>query len=147
MAVLTVTIKEEVTLNGSLKTFENVHTETVDDIFHRIYGVLHTAESELLAFGSADAGGTFSDSDVDYLRITNLDSTNFVTLRILDSTGGVGNEKEYFVKIEAGDSFILNNSVMDGNVTGGGLASFDPIDSIHAKADTATVNVEILALA
>ena len=89
MAVLTVTIKEEVTLNGSLKTFENVHTETVDDIFHRIYGVLHTAESELLNFSTADAGGVFSDSDLDYLRITNLDSANFITVRVLGSSKSI----------------------------------------------------------
>lgn len=141
MAVLTVTIKEEVTLNGSLKTFENVHSETVEDIFHRIYGVLHSAESELLNFASADAGGVFSDSDLDYLRITNLDSNNFVMLRVL------GNSKEYFVKIEAGDSLILNNSIMDANATGSQSFSSGNIDSIKAQADTATVNLEILALA
>tara|TARA_R100000773_G_C4207850_1_gene108193 strand:+ start:278 stop:703 length:426 start_codon:yes stop_codon:yes gene_type:complete len=141
MAVLTVTIKEEVTLNGSLKTFENVHTETVDDIFHRIYGVLHTAESELLNFSTADAGGVFSDADLDYLRITNLDSTNFITVRVL------GNSEEYFVKIEAGDSLILNNSIMDANATGSQSFSSGNIDSIKAQADSATVNVEILALA
>lgn len=141
MAVLTVTIKEEVTLNGSLKTFENVHSEVVDDIFHRIYGVLHTAESELLNFASADAGGVFSDADLNYLRVTNLDSTNFVMLRVL------GNSQEYFVKIEAGDSFILNNSIMDANASGGATFSSDNIDIIKAKADTATVNLEILALA
>ena len=141
MAVLTVTIKEEVTLNGSLKTFENVHTETVDDIFHRIYGVLHTAESELLNFSTADAGGVFSDGDLDYLRITNLDSTNFITVRVL------GSSKEYFVKIEAGDSPILNNSIMDANATGSQSFSSGNIDSIKAQADSATVNVEILALA
>jgi len=141
MAVLTVTIKEEVTLNGSLKTFENVHTETVNDIFHRIYGVLHTAESELLNFASADAGGVFSDGDLNYLRITNLDSTNFVTLRVL------GNSEEYFVKIEKGDSFILNNSIVDANASGGATFSSGNIDIIKAKADSATVNLEILALA
>jgi len=141
MAVLTVTIKEEVTLNGSLKTFENVHSETVEDIFHRIYGVLHTAESELLNFASADAGGVFSDADLNYLRITNLDSTNFVMLRFL------GNSEEYFVKIEAGDSFILNNSIMDANASGGATFSSDNIDSIKGQADSATVNLEILALA
>lgn len=141
MAVLTVTIKEEVTLNGSLKTFENVHTETVNDIFHRIYGVLHTAESELLNFASADAGGVFSDADLNYLRITNLDSTNFVMLRVL------GNSEEYFVKIEKGDSFILNNSIVDANASGGATFSSGNIDIIKAKADSATVNLEILALA
>jgi len=141
MAVLTVTIKEEVTLNGSLKTFENVHSETVNDIFHRIYGVLHTAESELLNFASADAGGVFTDGDLNYLRITNLDSTNFVTLRVL------GGSEEYFVKVEAGDSFILNNSIMDANASGSQSFSSGNIDIIKCEADSATVNLEILALA
>jgi hypothetical protein len=141
MAVLTVTIKEEVTINGSLKTFENISTEIVNDIFHRIYGVLHTAESEVLSFSSADAGGVFSDADLDYLRITNLDSTNFVTLRVSNSG------EEYFVKIEPGDNFLLGNSLVDANAAGSATVSFAAIDSIKAQADTATVNIEILAFA
>ena len=85
MAVLTVTIKEEVTLNGSLRTFTNTHTETVDDVYHRIYDVAFGSgnEVDLLKFGTAD-GGTIADSDLDYLRITNLATANFVTHRDRD---------------------------------------------------------------
>ena len=143
MAVLTVTIKEEVTLNGSLRTFENVHTETVDDLFHRIYEVGFGSgnEVELLNFGATADGGTVADADLDYLRITKLDSTNFVTIRVL------GASKEYAVKVEAGDSFILNNSVLDANATGSATLTLSNIDSIKAYADTAACKLEILAFA
>ena len=142
MAVLTVTIKEEVTLNGSLRTFTNTHTETVDDIYHRIYDVAFGSgnEVDLLKFGTAD-GGTIADSDLDYLRITNLATANFVTLRIL------GSSQEYAVKLEAGDSFILNNSVMDANATGSATITLANIDNIKAYSDTAASQVEILAFA
>lgn len=142
MAVLTVTIKEEVTINGNRHVFENVHTETVSDIFQRVYGVRHVAESELLSFDTAVSGIAFRDSTLEYLRITNLDSTNFVNIRITDAND------EYFVKLEAGDSFLLNNSVLDVNddvASGAATVSYTNIDSIKAQADTATCNVEIVA--
>ena len=49
-----------------------------------------TAEQSLLLFDTAAAAGQFADSTVDYLRITNLDGTNFVSLRVT-----AGND-EYF---------------------------------------------------
>ena len=97
-------------------------------------------EVDLLKFGTAD-GGTIADSDLDYLRITNLAAANFVTLRIL------GNSEEYAVKLEAGDSFILNNSVMDANATGSATLTLANIDNIKAYSDTAASQVEILAFA
>ena len=73
MAVLTVTIKEEVTLNGSLRTFENVHTETVDDLFHRIYEVGAPVSSRIFPVGWLRCNGipyTVYISDGTYSQIT-----------------------------------------------------------------------------
>jgi len=94
-----------------------------------------------LNFGATADGGTVADADLDYLRITNLDATNFVTIRVL------GASKEYAVKIEAGDSFVLNNSVLDANATGSATLTLSNIDSIKAYADTAACKLEILAFA
>jgi len=140
MATLTVTITEELVLNGVDRGASNVVTATVNEVDHRILKA-STTEQTILEFDSSVAAGTFVDGTLDYLRITNLDSTNFVTLRVL------GSSEEYFVKIEAGDSFILNNSVMDANATGSQAVALANIDTIKAEADTAACNLEIFAAA
>jgi|TARA_R100000388_G_scaffold64356_2_gene46893 hypothetical protein len=141
MATLTVTITEAVTLNGASRGSTNTHTETVTQIDHRIVSCLHSAEQTVLLFDSAVAAGTIKDGTLDYLRLTNLDSSNFVTVRIR------GNNEEYFVKLEAGDSFILNNQSMDANAAGGASVSLANIDSVAIQADTATCDVEVFAAA
>lgn len=141
MATLTVTITEAVSLNGASRGSTNTHTETVTQIDHRIVDCLHSAEQTVVLFDSAVAAGTIKDGTLNYLRLTNLDSTNFVTIRVQ------GTSEEYFVKIEAGDSFILNNSLMDANAVGSASVSLNNINSIGVQADTATVAVEIFAAA
>jgi len=141
MADLTITITEAVTLNGASRGSTNTHTETVDQIDHRIISCLHSAEQTVVLFDSAVAAGTIKDATLDYLRLTNLDNSNFVNVRVR------GNSEEYFVKLEAGDSFLLNNSVMDANATGGASISLAAIDSIGIQADTASCDVEIFAAA
>ena len=141
MADLTITITEAVTLNGASRGSTNTHTETVTQIDHRIVTCLHSAEQTVVLFESAVAAGTITDATLDYLRLTNLDNTNFVTVRVR------GNSEEYFVKLEAGDSFMLHNSVMDANATGGASVSLANIDSIGIQADTASCDVEIFAAA
>ena len=134
MADLVVTISESVSLNNKDHGSTNVETiGSVSQIDHRIVTAT-TTEQTIVLFDSAAAAGTFADASVKYLRITNLDATNFAILRIL------GNSEEYFVKIEAGDSFILGNSLMDANAAGGQSVSLANIDSIKADADSASVN-------
>tara|TARA_R110002020_G_scaffold99711_5_gene236422 strand:- start:5013 stop:5438 length:426 start_codon:yes stop_codon:yes gene_type:complete len=137
MADLVVTISESVSLNNKDHGSTNVETiGSVSQIDHRIVTAT-TTEQTIVLFDSAAAAGTFADASVKYLRITNLDGTNFAILRIL------GNSEEYFVKIEAGDSFILGNSLMDANAAGGQSVSLANIDSIKADADSASVSLEI----
>ena len=139
MATLTITVTEAVTLgDGSTdRGTTNTQTVTVDEVDHRIMDV-PTSWTEVIKFASANAAGTFADGTVKYLRITNLDDTNFLSLRIRT------NSTEYFVKVEAEDHFILGNNVMDAeSSTGfGSDVSFVNIDSIWCKADTAAVQLE-----
>jgi hypothetical protein len=139
MATLTITVTEAVTLgDGSTdRGTTNTQTVTVDEVDHRIMDA-GTSWTEIIKFASANAAGTFADGTVKYLRITNLDGSNFLSLRVRT------NSIEYFVKVEAEDHFILGNNVMDAkSSTGFGTAvSFVNIDSIWAKADTAAVQIE-----
>jgi len=141
MATLTVTVTEAVTLgDGSTdRGTTNVQTVTVNEVDHRIMDVT-TSEVAILRFGAANGAGTFKDGTVKYLRVTNLDASNFVTLRVQQS------DAEYFVKLEPEDHFILGNTVMDAHEDGDTAINSSPtlanIDAIWADADTATCQVE-----
>ena len=139
MAILTVSIKEELTLNGTDHGGEYVTSESVTQVYKRII-TCTTTEQSVLLFAAADAAGTLKDATADYIRITNLDATNFVQLRI------VGAATQYYVKLEAGDSWMGGNSLMYADATGtAATESFINIDTIHADADTASCDVEIFA--
>ena len=141
MATLTVSIKEDLTLNGKEQGGEFVMSTSVTQCYKRIITATTTAQSVLL-FAAADAAGTLKDATADYIRITNLDPTNFVMLRI------VGAATQYWVKLEAGDSWVGGNSLMYADATGTAVAasgSFIPIDTIYADADTGSCNLEIFA--
>lgn len=140
MADLTLTITEAVTLNGTSHGASNAQTITgVTDVLHRIVDVPTSGYIDLVNFATSASGVAIADGTVKHLRITNLDSTNFLTLRVRETS-----VQEYFVKVEPKDSFILGNSVVDANDSGTGAAvSFTNIDQIEALADTASVEVEI----
>ena len=81
MATLTVTHTETLTLgdgDGTERGTTNVQTITVDQVDSRIVGV-PTLGLSFLSFGTMPAAGTFQYSKVKYLRITNIDPTNFLT--------------------------------------------------------------------
>ena len=138
MATLTVTIKEELILNGAEHGSENVISiSSVTESLHRIIDIPTATETTLVEYGSATGGSTFIDDTTQYLRITTIDTTNFVTLRVL------GTSEEYFVKIPAEGSFMLFNDEMDANATGSQAVSLADIESIKAKADTAAVQLEV----
>lgn len=138
MATLTVTIKEELILNGAEHGSENVVSITsVTESMHRIIDIPTATEATVATFGSATGGSTFIDNTAQYLRVTNIDTTNYATLRVL------GTSEEYFVKLEPEGSFMLFNSKMDANATGSQAVSFADIDSIKAQANTAAVQLEV----
>tara|TARA_R100001510_G_scaffold57135_1_gene64273 strand:+ start:4672 stop:5100 length:429 start_codon:yes stop_codon:yes gene_type:complete len=138
MATLTVTIKEELVLNGAERGSENVISiSSVTEMIERIIDVPTATETTLVEYGAVTGGSKFIDDTTQYLRITNIDDTNFATLRVL------GTSEEYFVKIPASGSFILFNDEMDANATGSQSASLADIESIKAQADTASVQLEL----
>jgi len=138
MATLSLTISEEITINGGQKSTSNTLDITgVTQLDQRIVKV-GTSEQSLVLFDSSEAAGQFADSNVKYLRITNTDTSNHVTLRM---TAG---DDEYFVKVSAGNTFLLFDTVMDADSnTTVATASLDNIDSIKAQANAAACNLEL----
>ena len=142
MATLTITLTESLSLGDGAtdRGTTNIQTVTgINEVDHRIMDV-QTSYTNIIRFGSAAGAGTFEDGAVKYLRITNLDSTNYVTLRIQQS------DAEYFVKLSPEDHFILGDNMMDAHEDGdtalGTADSLANIDVISAKANSAICQVE-----
>jgi len=137
-ATLTVTITEAITLGGSDRG--STHTRTVASVATvdpRIMNV-GTAEVDILGFGSATGQGQYVRTDLRYLRVTNKDDTNFVTLGV-SKTGA----DTAFFKLGAGQTFMMSNDELEVDATGSASSAFVEIDSISAKADTAACDLEI----
>jgi hypothetical protein len=143
-ATLTVTLTESISLNGSEQGASNTLTiADIDEISKRIV-TIPTAEKTIIAMGTAISNGTFIESDVRYIRITNKDDANHVTLTFKDE-----NDSEFALKLDKGQSFIYNGDLaggvvdtMDANGSALSLALADLVD-ITAIADTAAVDLEI----
>jgi hypothetical protein len=143
-ATLTVTLTEAITLNGQDKGSTNVYTiASVVEVSQRIINV-GTSELVILAMSTEVAAGQFKEADVRYIRITNKDDTNHVTLIFRAE-----NAEEFAVKLDKGQSFIYNADLSGGAVdtmdaSGSALtvALADLVD-ITAQADTAAVDLEL----
>jgi hypothetical protein len=144
-ATLTVVVTETVTLNGVAYNASNTRTiASVTEVSQRIVSV-PTSEIVILAFAATNpAAGSFDEADVRYVRITNLDDTNFVQL-IFRSEGSA----EYAIKLDKGQTYILGVDdsggvvdVMDASASALTVAFEDLVD-ITALADTAECDLEL----
>jgi len=138
-ANLTVTIVESYTLNGVAygNTVEKTFTSK-GQVDQRIMNVA-TTETAIFNYEGADDAGTGVAADYAYFRVTNLDDTNFITLRVYNGADS------FWYKLAAGESMMLMNNEMDA-ITGTTFGALADITSVLAKADTAACDVEFIAV-
>ena len=138
-ANLTVTIVESYTLNGVAycNTVEKTFTSK-GQVDQRIMNVA-TSEKTLFNWGAADDSGTGVAADYVYFRVTNLDDTNFITLRVYNGADS------FWYKLAAGESIMLMNNEMDA-ITGTTFGALADITLVAAKSDTAACDVEFIAV-
>ena len=149
MATLTVTHTEDITLNGqqfggtTIKTFASIN-----EIVKRILTIT-TAECVVATFSAAVASaGHYVAADVRYIRFTNRDGTNFITLTFRNQ-----DNDEVAIKLDAGQSFILNGDNANGmtavfNATqdadAASSTNFGSLTNIQADADTGSCDLEMI---
>jgi hypothetical protein len=138
-ANLTVTIVESYTLNGVAygNTVEKTFTSK-GQVDQRIMNVA-TTEKTLFNWGAADDAGTGVAADYAYFRVTNLDDTNFITLRVYNGADS------FWYKLAAGESMMLMNNEMDA-ITGTTFGALADITLVAATSDTAACDVEFIAV-
>lgn len=136
-ADLTVTITESVTLAGSDRG--SAHKLTISDVTEvdsRIINV-GTSETDIIGFGSANGQGSFVRTDVKYIRLTNKDDTNYITLGMSKSGADT-----FYIKLEAGKSVMFGNDDLEVDASGGASSAFVEADNISAKANGAACDLE-----
>jgi hypothetical protein len=140
-ATLTVTHTEALTLNGVDRGVANTLTiASVNEVDHRIVTVDTSADRTLVNLAATVGAGSFINSNVKYIRLTNKDDTNFVTLGL-----ECGADDSAYIKLEAGQTFVIYNVDVQfaaANVPHASV-SFDALESITAKANTAAVDIEL----
>ena len=153
---LKVTIRESITLKGKDQgSTTELSISDINEVSSRIVTAT-TTEAGLMGFLSALSSvgvtankvgylaGMYDDGDIRYIRITNLDDTNYITLTFRDE-----DNTEFRIKVDAGHSFIYpgdnSGGVVDTMKAGGSaLASgiADLVD-ITVDTDTAACDVEV----
>jgi hypothetical protein len=155
-ATMTVTITESISLNGSDQGASNtLSISSINEVTKRIVTAT-TTESGLVGFISALSSvgvtankvgylaGIFDNGDVRYMRITNLDNANHITLTFKDE-----DNTEFRMKVDAGHSFIYpgdnSGGVVDTMKASGAALSSGLADlyDITVDADTASCDVEV----
>ena len=92
---LKVTITEDIILNGAQQGATNVLNLTdIHEVSKRIVTIT-TSEVEIIAISSAITSGTFLETDVRYIRITNLDTAYYVLLTFKNK-----DNNEFVVKVD-----------------------------------------------
>ena len=125
---MTVRVVESIKLNGTEQGAINTKTiSSINEISKRIITIT-TTESTIATFSSAAASaGHYVAADVRYVRFTNKDDTNFITLTFRNQ-----DNDEVAIKLDAGQSFMwaADNS-------GGMVDVFNATQDADSASDTA----------
>ena len=142
---LTVTITEQYTLNGV--SYGNTMNKTYTDngeVYQRIMtiaaGTRGDVWTNIINFGSADSAGIADITNYKYFRIKNLDDTNYLELRV------TGTADSFFVKIKAGETFLLMDNEIDAVVSSTTIGTLTDITQIAANADTDAIDIEFVCV-
>ena len=146
-ATLTLTVTEAITLNSKDEGQTHSHTiSSIADIYRRTMTVGTGGETAIATFSSVFGAGQFVAADTKYIRITNLDNTNYVAIFLKNQ-----HNDEVCVKVDAGQSFIVCADlsggvvdIMDANTAGvAEKANLGDLSQIRAQADTGAVDIEL----
>jgi len=157
-APLNVTIREQITMNGTdYGGITRYTANNISEISRRLITTNGTSSTELIRFQPSSSAGQYINTDVRYVRITNLDNANFATLRFRGSAS-----TDYAFRLDPTSSHVLMTSQVSGAVANpsgsapagssiAGVTSYADINglvltnlrNISAIADTAAVDLEL----
>ena len=151
-ATLITKISEKITLNGN--KYNNVvekRISGISDIFKRIVTCPANSETTVAMFHSSVADGTLSPLDIDdvkYIRFTNLDDTNSITLSLQSDVGEDDSaaDESASILVEAGKSFIMgvpNDGIGISDADASLVTDLVDLESLVVFTGGSAVDVEI----
>ena len=152
MATLKVTLKEELILNGKDVGNENfLSIPGVTQSFGRIVTLPNggTATVAVIKTAVTTSAGAIDDGDVKYIRITNLDADNSVTLSFQICPDANDATDQAVLLLQPGRSFVMGSTVdsigIDANhAATAALVDLESIKAINnAGSDTTQLEVFI----
>ena len=150
MATLSTTITESVTLNGAERGSEiTLDIAGVTEVMHRIVKCPADQDTTIAVFkgNASEADGALELSNVKYIRLTNLDSTNSINLSLQVETGeDSAADASASLLVAAGRSFIMGSpdsgvAVSDANATI--VSSLNDLESLLIDPGSNTITVEV----
>jgi hypothetical protein len=125
-ATLSVTLKEDLTIDGrDYGGLQEMSIASITDVTRRI-ATITTTETTIATFAAAVGAGAYIAADVLYIRFSNLDDTNFITLTFRNQ-----DNDEVAIKLDAGKSLILC-----GDNSGGMVDVFNATQDADVASDT-----------
>lgn len=138
---LTVRVIEEITLNGSKRGSVNKHEiRSISEVSERIVNVPTTTVT-ILSASDTVGPGTYVSSSLKYIRLTNLDDTNFVRVSFASGSSGESNTSDF--KLDPQRTMMFTNTSMSGSELGSDFTEFSGFTDLKATADTSSVDLEI----
>ena len=150
MATLSTTITESVTLNGAERGSEiTLDIAGVTEVMHRIVKCPADQDTTIAVFkgNASEADGALELSNVKYIRLTNLDSTNSINLSLqVDAGEDAAADASASLLVAAGRSFIMGSpdsgvAVSDANATI--VSSLNDLESLLIDPGSNTITVEV----
>ena len=140
-ADLTVTITETISLNG-VQYGNNINKtfSTQGQVDQRIMNIVagEGTMTDIFSFSTVDGQGQGVKTDYAYFRITNLDDTNFISLQM----HAAATNDTYWIKLKAGESFMLMDNEMDAIDASTTFGAFADLTKVSADANTAACDIE-----
>tara|TARA_R100000789_G_C2998121_1_gene148004 strand:+ start:62 stop:550 length:489 start_codon:yes stop_codon:yes gene_type:complete len=150
-ATLSATIAEGITLNGIARgSSTTVDIASIGEVFNQITSIT-TSGTNIVQFASEKGAGVLSTASsgagtVEYIRITNLDDTNYVDITLSDhiTPGSAANLCSF--RVTAGKSIVLGGvsfATEDDSDADNSIAASDTIANIRGIADSAACDIEV----
>lgn len=151
-STLTVTIKEDITLNGVKQGGEQtLRVGSINEISKRIVTCPANSETTVAMFHSSVADGTLSPLDIDdvrYIRVTNLDDSTSITLSLQSDVGEDDSsaDESASLLIEAGRSFIMgvpNDGIGISDANANLVTDLVDLESLVVFTGGSAIDVEV----
>ena len=140
-STLKVTLEENLILNGKVQGNKNTFSVgTVNEASQRILTVPSASEVTVVSFGAAVGAGTYVTDNIRYIRIKNLDDTNWVRVRLF---ADLETDKIADVLVQPGQFFMLGSPKISDTAV---FSAFTNLTSIKMQSNAADVDVELLVV-